>query len=107
MFRKALVIARNIGDDRNSNIYNSVHGIVFFGTPHGGGNYVGVGKLAASIARGVLNRPKNSFLRSLETNDFFSETNRDDFLQRAEDFVFVSFYETVPTHGVMVSQYLL
>jgi hypothetical protein len=34
----------------------------------------------------------------------FPKLAREDFLQRAEDFAFVSFYETLPTHGVMVGR---
>jgi hypothetical protein len=53
-----------------------------------------VGEIAFSVARLVWGgKAKNSFMNALKKNSFFAESNGDDFLQRAKDFVFVSFYE--------------
>ena len=80
---------------------------MFFGTPHGGGNRAPVGDVAFSIARFLYGgKEKNSFMEALEGKSFFAELNRDDFLERARDFSFVSFYETNKLHGVHQVRYL-
>jgi hypothetical protein len=90
--------ARN--SDKYELINKATYGIVFFGTPHGGGNYARFGDVVARIA-GAL-RPSNSFMHALKKSDFYAEQNRDDFLQRAKDFAFLTFFETIPMNGVMV-----
>ena len=70
---------------------------MFFGTPHGGGNNAKVGSLAADIAKFLARREDNSFMEALKKNSFYSEQNRDDFLQLAKDFAFLTFYESKPT----------
>lgn len=91
-------------NDIDNPLYKATYGIIFFGTPHGGGNNVKAGQLAASIARFLWHKPKNSMLEALQGSSFFAEQNKDDFIQRAKDFAFVSFYETLPFKGTMVSR---
>ena len=64
-------------------IYSATFGIVFFGTPHHGGNKAGLGEIAASIVRTLSRKPSNSFMTALNGNSFFAEEHHNDFLQRA------------------------
>jgi hypothetical protein len=88
--------------DRYAPIYEATYGIVFFGTPHGGGNNAKAGSLAADIARFLASRGANSFMEALKKNSFYGEQNRDDFLQLAKDFVFLTFYEANRTKKLNV-----
>jgi hypothetical protein len=81
--------------------------VVFFGTPHGGGNNAKVGSLAADIAKFVANREDNSLMEALKKNSFYGEQNRDNFMQRAKDFTFLTFYEANPTTKFKVGLMLL
>ena len=90
-------------NDIDKPTYDATFGIVFFATPHGGGHRAGLADLAFSVARAVALREENSFMTLLKKNTFFSEQNRDDFIQRAKDFEFLSFFETLRTSGHMVS----
>ena len=76
--------------------------MVFFATPHGGGNNAKVGSLAADIAKFLANKEDNSFMEALKKNSFYGEQNRDDFLQRANDFTFLTFYEANVTKKLKV-----
>jgi hypothetical protein len=84
-------------------LYRATFGVVFFATPHGGGQHVNFASLVSSIGRVVLNRPGNDIMTALSKNDFYSKQNRADFLQRTKDFRFISFFETNPTKGTMAS----
>jgi hypothetical protein len=90
-------------NDIDKPTYKATFGIVFFATPHGGGNRAGLADLAFTVARAVALRENNSFMTLLKKNTFFAEQQRDDFLQRTKDFEFLSFYETLKTSGHMVS----
>jgi hypothetical protein len=81
-------------DDKYASIRKATFGLVFFATPHHGGNFANVGDLAANIARSVLWNPKNTFMDNLKHNSIFSERLRDDFRHQLEDFKILSFYET-------------
>jgi len=75
--------------------------VVFFATPHCGGNNAKVGSLAADIAKFLANKEDNSFMEALK-NSFYGEQNRDDFLQLTNDFTFLTFYEANPTKKLKV-----
>lgn len=77
--------------------------MVFFGTPHGGGNNAQVGSLAAKIAKSLASKKDNNFLEALKKNSFYSEQNRDDFMHIAKKFAFLTFYESNPTIKLKVS----
>jgi hypothetical protein len=100
MYHQALVHAFLV--DTYAPIYGATYGIVFFGTPHGGGNNAKVGSLAASIARKVVGKSDNNFMEALKKNSYYGEQNRDDFLHRAKDFSFLTFYESNPTRKFKV-----
>ena len=92
--KRALVEAKH--DDTYQDIRKATYGIAFFGTPHQGGNFATLGDVAASIVRGVLLNPKNSFMEALKRDSLFSQTLIDDFRHRLEDYHILSFYETLP-----------
>lgn len=67
--------------------YNSIQkctkGIVFFGTPHQGGNGVGLARIFANIGLAILRNPSNAFLSALEKNSEFAEELADNFRNSA------------------------
>ena len=82
------------------------YGIVFFGTPHQGGNHARAGDVVARIARAILRTENNSLVEALKKDSFFSDIGRKDFEEGVEDFYYISFYEDKPTPGLgYVSNY--
>lgn len=92
--KRALVEAKL--DGTYEAIRNATYGIAFFGTPHQGGNFAKLGDIVASIMRGVLQNPKNTFIEALKKDSLFSDTLIDDFRHQLEDYYVLSFYETLP-----------
>ncbi len=72
----------------------ATYGIAFFGTPHRGGEFVKLGDIAATIARGLLRNPKNTFLEALKADSLFADDLVQDFRQQLEDYYVLSIYET-------------
>lgn len=92
---------------RYAPISNATYGMVFFGTPHGGGNNAGLGDVIASIARLVLRKPANDYLNVLRHDSFLAEELRKNFKQFQDKYHVVSFFETLPTGKAgMVSRIL-
>lgn len=89
--------------ERYKPIRKATYGIVFFGTPHRGGEGVALGEIAAKIVRAVLREPKNSFLESLKKDGPFSQMILEDFRTQLEDYNVISYYETRPlgSHGIV------
>ncbi|KAI0881123.1 uncharacterized protein GGS22DRAFT_192610 [Annulohypoxylon maeteangense] len=104
MVKRALVHSK--ADETYKMIWGSTYGIVFFGTPHKGGNHAGMGDMVAKIARSILGNPNNTFMSSLKKDSQFLDTITDDFRQLLEDFQILSFYETQPLGrlGIVVDQ---
>jgi hypothetical protein len=92
--KRALVEAKL--DDSYKAIRDATYGIAFFGTPHQGGNFATLGDIAASIVRGVLWSPTNTFIKALKKDSLFSDTLIDDFRHQLEDYYVLSFFETLP-----------
>lgn len=93
--KRALVEAKL--DDSYKPIREATYGIAFFGTPHQGGNFTKLGNVAASITRGVLRNPSNTFMEALKKESLFSDTLVGDFRHQLEDYQVLSFFETLPT----------
>jgi hypothetical protein len=91
--KRALVEAKL--DDSYKAIRDATYGIAFFGTPHQGGKFAKLGDIAASIVKGVLQYPNNTFIEALKKDSLFSDTLVDDFRHQLEDFYVLSFYETL------------
>ena len=92
--KRALVEAKL--DDTYLPIREATYGIAFFGIPHQGGNFAKLGDVAASIVRGVLRNPTNTFMDALKRDSLFSDSLIDDFRHQLEDYYVLSFYETLP-----------
>lgn len=92
--KRALVEAKL--DDSYKSIREATYGIAFFGTPHQGGNFAKLGEIAASITRGVLRNPSNTFMEALKKDSLFSDTLVGDFRHQLEDYYVLSFFETRP-----------
>ena len=70
------------------------YGIVFFGTPHQGGNLVALGKLLSwTIRRVTPGNASNNLLNALERDGFFTDELREDFRQQLEDYHLISYFE--------------
>ncbi|KAI1132377.1 hypothetical protein F5Y10DRAFT_231582, partial [Nemania abortiva] len=104
VIKRALVHAK--ADSSYRQIWESTFGLVFFGTPHQGGNNAGFGDLMARIARCLSGNPGNTFMDALKGNSLFLSTIADDFRQLLEDFQIISFYETRPLgrFGIVVDR---
>lgn len=81
---------------RSKPIYDATYGLVFFGTPHRGGNHANIGSSFASVVRAVLGRPENSFMHALRKGTFYAEALDRDFREIQENFFVLAFYETQP-----------
>ncbi|XEV04680.1 hypothetical protein FSHL1_009967 [Fusarium sambucinum] len=92
--KRALSVSRSSG--KYSHIVDATFGVVFFGTPHRGGNGAGVGAAAALVARAILGSPSNTFLEALTRGSSFLAWITEDFSQLLEDLQFISFFETRP-----------
>ncbi|MCJ1231813.1 hypothetical protein MMC12_008492, partial [Toensbergia leucococca] len=102
--KQALVEAKL--DDSYKSICEATYGIAFFGTPHQRGNFAKLGDIAASIVRGVLRNPSNTFMEALKKDSLFSDTLLGDFRHQLEDYYVLSFFETLPMGklGLIVDQ---
>jgi hypothetical protein len=103
--KRAIVHAKS--DDTYEKIRTSTYSIVFFGTPHRGGNNAGLGNVAAKIVRIVSTNPGNTFMEALRANSLFADSMVDDFRQRLLDYHILSFYETRPygNLGIVVDKH--
>ena len=95
-----IVVKRALMEAKLNNSYKSIweaiYGIAFFGTSHQGGNFAKLGDIAASITRGVLRNPSNTFMEALKKDSLFSDTLVGDFRHQLEDYYVLSFFETLP-----------
>jgi hypothetical protein len=82
--------------DKYSSIRDATYGLVFFATPHQGGNYTGLGDIAAKIVRGILRNPSNTFMESLKKDRLYSDELIQNFRHQLENYYVLSFSETLP-----------
>jgi hypothetical protein len=92
VLKRALVTAKL--DNTYKSIQLATYGIVFFATPHQGGNYAKLGDIAAKIARRCLRNEDNSFMEALKKDSLFGEELIENFRHQIEDFYVLSFVET-------------
>ena len=83
-------------NDRLLSLYKAAYGLVFFATPHHGGENARSGDMVASIAQAILSNLSNNYLEALKSNSYFAEVMRNDFRERQEDFFVRTFFETLP-----------
>jgi hypothetical protein len=84
----------------------ATYGIVFFATPHRGGNHAKFGDIAASVARAVLQNPDNTFVEALKKDSLFADSIIEDFKHQLENFFILNFFETLPYKNMGLVSYL-
>ena len=89
---KALVEAKI--SQRYDPIRLATHGIVFFATPHQGGNHASLGKIVAEIINRSIRNAPNKLLKALQPESDFLVKLDSDFRHQLEQYSFVSFFET-------------
>jgi hypothetical protein len=87
-------------------IKTSTYGIIFFGTPHRGGNGVGVGQVVEKIVKTFTGGGTNNLLQSLKKGGQLSLYDQDSFRPYIEDFKYISIVEGRPMGriGIIVSR---
>ncbi|KAI0423517.1 hypothetical protein F5Y09DRAFT_327184 [Xylaria sp. FL1042] len=83
-------------DETYEQIWELTFGLVFFATPHRGGNHAVFGDVVAEIARSMLRNPGNTFMATLKSDSHYLSTITDKIRQMLEDFQILSFYDTRP-----------
>lgn len=72
----------------------STYGLVFFATPHSGGNRTGVADSAAKLCSALTGQAKNSLLETLEKASLLNEISKDHFRPQIGDYEILTFIET-------------
>ena len=72
----------------------STKGLVFFATPHSGGNLAGLADVAANFTSAITGTTKNSFLKTLKKNSLLNEISTDHFQPQLGDYQVLTFIET-------------
>ena len=72
----------------------STYGLVFFATPHSGGNRAGVADSAAKLCSALTGQAKNSLLETLEKASLLNEISKDHFRPQSGDYEVLTFMET-------------
>ena len=73
----------------------STHGIVFFATPHRGGNKAGIAESAAKFCSALTGQTRNSLLQTLTKNSLLNEVSEDQFRPQLNDYEVLSYMETL------------
>lgn len=96
---QALIIANTRADKRYHDILGSLYGIVFFGTPHRGGNGVSSGVLLGNLLKAVGVDARTDLIRSLDPRSIALFDLTDDFRQIVDAFGITihTFFETKKT----------
>jgi hypothetical protein len=80
---------RNYGDIRQS-----TKGLVFFGTPHRGGNGAKLGNIVAKAITAITGAGSNDLLTYLDRDSPLAQNVHEDFSHQLPDYQCVSFFET-------------
>ncbi|KAL9110530.1 MAG: hypothetical protein Q9227_004888 [Pyrenula ochraceoflavens] len=95
LVKQALVNAHN--NQRFSSVKEAVHGLVFFGVPHAGGNHalVQLGRLTTRIADHVLPdaHSRKDIMETLKDGSMYTDILKEMFRHQLEQYEIVSFYE--------------
>ena len=91
LVKQALVEARI--DPLYKCLKASTCGLVFFATPHRGGERAGVAKVAADICSAFTGQPRNKLLDSLKSRALITELSSDQFRHQLNDYDVLSFIE--------------
>ena len=93
LVKQALVEA-GIHSSRYSCIKVSTRGLVFFATPHAGGNLAGLADVAANFTSAMTSSAKNSLLKTLKQNSLLNEISKDQFRPQLGDYEVLTFIES-------------
>jgi hypothetical protein len=74
--------------------------MAFFGTPHRGSSWAGVGDVFARVASAVLRNPGNTFFNALKRDDLYGRELAANFQQLQENYQYLNFYETLPVKKI-------
>ncbi|KAH0613051.1 uncharacterized protein H6S33_009431 [Morchella sextelata] len=96
VIKQALINATNNYEEYGV-IKEATRGLVFFGTPHRGGNGASLGQVAANIITAVSGADRNDILRSLSSDSILTKNSNDDFRHQSERYRVLTFYETRKT----------
>ncbi|KAJ4354479.1 uncharacterized protein N0V89_006216 [Didymosphaeria variabile] len=78
-------------------IVRNTIGLMFFGTPQGGGNRAAAAEKVSSIMSVFTGEPRNSLLSTLKKGSLYNEATSDDFNPQLGAFKVVSFFEEKKT----------
>jgi hypothetical protein len=70
--------------------------LVFFGTPHRGGNHATVGEKVAKLYTTMARDPPNDLVKSLRQSSDIATKRYEQFRHKLEDFLIISCFETMP-----------
>lgn len=90
---KQALVEAGIHSSNYGCIKASTKGLVFFATPHGGGNLAGLADVAANFISAVTGSAKNSFLKTLKRNSLLNEISMDHFRPQSGDYEVLTFIE--------------
>ena len=90
--KQALVHAA-LHDELYGDIRKATVGLMFFGTPHGGGNKADTAKTWASVISVFTGETRNSLLSTLKAGSLYNEATADDFKPQMQNYEVVSFFE--------------
>ena len=88
---------KNPSHKRTLSLTETSVGLMFFGTPHRGGNgtLVALGSLAAGIATHLGFRDHSDIVSALKDGSTFSDILQESFRHQLESYQIVSFYEKI------------
>ena len=86
-----VIVARSLKAER------SRCGLVFFGTPHAGGNeaLVTLGKTCARIVTALSTNPSNDIMEAVQLGSLFSDVLQENWRHQLTSYKIVSFYEGI------------
>ena len=72
-------------------------GIVFFGTPHCGGNdsLVKLGNASIRIVRGLFRHPPNDIMEALKNGSLYTDILQENWRHQLNSYKIVTFYEGI------------
>lgn len=84
-------------NDKYNNIVKATRGLVFFGTPHRGGNGASVTEMASRAVGFFTGEPPSELLPVLGKNSIFADTLSEQFQSMSLSYRVVSFFEELKT----------
>jgi hypothetical protein len=80
-------------DESYHDILKATQLLVFFGTPHQGGNLATVGDYVAKLYRAMSRSPRNDLVEALKADSDAAAKRFEQFRHKHEDFLVISCYE--------------